>query len=99
MPVQLDALPAQVDDTKARAIFRDGVLEITLPKVESAKRHTLKIEEARLHDIHAHGPAALAGLFCIENSCNAQIVVGCCIQIIARRLLDGRPGWCILFHA
>lgn len=39
-------LPALVDDTKARAVFRDGVLEITLPKVEKATRHTLKIEEA-----------------------------------------------------
>lgn len=39
-------LPAQVDDTKARATFRDGVLEITLPKAEAAKRHTLKIEQA-----------------------------------------------------
>lgn len=37
-------LPAQVDDTRARATFRDGVLEITLPKAEAAKRHTLKIE-------------------------------------------------------
>jgi HSP20 family protein len=39
-------LPAQVDDTRARATFREGVLEIALPKVESAKRHTLKIEQA-----------------------------------------------------
>lgn len=37
-------LPTQVDDTKARATFRDGVLEISLPKTESARRHTLKIE-------------------------------------------------------
>jgi HSP20 family protein len=39
-------LPTLVDDTKARATFRDGVLEIVLPKVERAKRHTLKIEGA-----------------------------------------------------
>jgi HSP20 family protein len=39
-------LPTLVDDTKARATFHDGVLEIILPKLESAKRHTLKIEEA-----------------------------------------------------
>lgn len=38
-------LPAPVDDTKARATFHDGVLEVTLPKLERAKRHTLKIEE------------------------------------------------------
>jgi len=39
-------LPSLVDDTKAKATFRDGMLELKLPKVESAKRHTLKIEEA-----------------------------------------------------
>jgi HSP20 family protein len=39
-------LPTPVDDTKARATFHDGVLEIVLPKLERAKRHTLKIEEA-----------------------------------------------------
>ncbi|UCH53876.1 MAG: Hsp20/alpha crystallin family protein [Pseudomonadota bacterium] len=37
-------LPALVDDTKAKASFKDGVLELVLPKVEKARRHTLKIE-------------------------------------------------------
>jgi len=39
-------LPCQVDDTKAKATFKDGMLELTLPKTEPAKRHTVKIEEA-----------------------------------------------------
>jgi len=39
-------LPCLVDDTKARATFKDGMLELVLPKVEPAKRHTVKIEEA-----------------------------------------------------
>lgn len=39
-------LPCLVDDTRAKATFHDGLLELTLPKVEAAKRHTLKIEEA-----------------------------------------------------
>ena len=39
-------LPCPVDDTKARATFKDGMLELTLPKAEAAKRHTVKIEEA-----------------------------------------------------
>jgi HSP20 family protein len=38
------ALPAQVDPERANASFKDGVLEITLPKVEKAKRRTLKPE-------------------------------------------------------
>jgi len=39
-------LPCLVDDTRARATFKDGMLELVLPKVEPAKRHTVKIEEA-----------------------------------------------------
>jgi HSP20 family protein len=38
------ALPATVDGTKARASFKDGMLELTLPKVEKARRHTVKID-------------------------------------------------------
>jgi len=38
------ALPAQVDPDRANASFKDGVLEITLPKVEKAKRRTIKPE-------------------------------------------------------
>lgn len=37
------SLPAQVDDSKARAMVKDGVLELTLPKVEKSKRHTIPI--------------------------------------------------------
>ena len=36
------ALPANVDPDRANASFKDGILEITLPKVEKAKRRTLK---------------------------------------------------------
>jgi HSP20 family protein len=39
-------LPSLVDDTRAKATFKDGMLELELPKVEPAKRRTLKIEEA-----------------------------------------------------
>jgi len=36
-------LPAEVDATQARSKFRDGVLELTLPKTRKAKRHTIKV--------------------------------------------------------
>jgi len=36
-------LPARVDDAKAQASFRDGLLEVVLPKIE-VEKHTLKIE-------------------------------------------------------
>jgi HSP20 family protein len=38
------ALPATVDGSKAKASFKDGMLELTLPKVEKARRHTVKID-------------------------------------------------------
>jgi HSP20 family protein len=38
------ALPATVDGGKAKGSFKDGVLELTLPKVEKAKRHAVKVE-------------------------------------------------------
>jgi len=38
------ALPAVVDGSKAKASFKDGVLELTLPKTEKAKRHSVKVE-------------------------------------------------------
>ncbi len=38
------ALPAEVDRAKAKAKFKDGVLELILPKAEIAKRSTIKIE-------------------------------------------------------
>jgi HSP20 family protein len=37
------ALPAEVDDSKAKASMKDGVLELTLPKVEKSKRRSIPI--------------------------------------------------------
>jgi HSP20 family protein len=37
------ALPAVVDQAKAKAELKEGVLELTLPKVEKSRRHTIKI--------------------------------------------------------
>ncbi len=37
-------LPAAVDDTKVKATFNDGVLELILPKIETAQRRTIKVE-------------------------------------------------------
>jgi len=31
-------LPSQVDDTKAKAKFKDGVLELKIPKIEETRR-------------------------------------------------------------
>lgn len=36
-------LPAEVEDAKARASMHDGVLELTLPKREKAKRRSIAI--------------------------------------------------------
>jgi HSP20 family protein len=36
-------LPAEVDDSKAKAEMKDGMLEITLPKLEQAKKRDIKI--------------------------------------------------------
>jgi HSP20 family protein len=38
------ALPATVDGSRAKASFKDGVLELTLPKTEKARRHSVKVE-------------------------------------------------------
>ncbi len=38
-------LPSDVDASKASAKFKDGVLELTLPKLKKTQRHTVKIEE------------------------------------------------------
>lgn len=38
-------LPAGIDAAKASAKFKDGVLELTLPKLKKSARHTVKIEE------------------------------------------------------
>jgi HSP20 family molecular chaperone IbpA len=33
-----------VDETRAKAKFENGLLELTLPKMEKTKRHTIKVE-------------------------------------------------------
>lgn len=38
-------LPAIVEDQKAEACFKDGLLEVSLPKTEGGKRHTLEIKD------------------------------------------------------
>lgn len=38
------ALPSAVDETKARASMKDGILEIVIPKAEETKRHTVKVD-------------------------------------------------------
>jgi len=38
------AIPGQIDATKVAASLKDGVLEITLPKVEGSKRRSIKVE-------------------------------------------------------
>jgi HSP20 family protein len=37
-------LPGDVDGTNAKATFKDGILELVLPKVEKSKRRNIKIE-------------------------------------------------------
>ncbi len=37
-------LPSDVDTEKAKAKFKDGILELTLPKIAKAKRRSLKLE-------------------------------------------------------
>lgn len=38
------ALPAAVDGSKARATFKDGMLELTLPKLKVTKRHKIAVQ-------------------------------------------------------
>ncbi len=38
------ALPADVDADKAKAVFNDGILELTIPKVEKSKRKSITVE-------------------------------------------------------
>jgi len=38
------SLPCDVDGKKASASFKDGILELTIPKLEGSKRHTVKVE-------------------------------------------------------
>jgi HSP20 family protein len=37
------ALPAEVEGKKAKSTFKDGMLEVTVPKRENAKRHKVKV--------------------------------------------------------
>jgi HSP20 family protein len=37
-------LPATVDDQKAKAALKDGLLEVTLPKLEKSRRRSIAIE-------------------------------------------------------
>ena len=41
------ALPAKVDAEKIHAELKDGILEIMLPKLEVAERHTIKVAKRR----------------------------------------------------
>lgn len=38
------ALPSDVDGDKAKAVFKDGVLELTLPKVAGSRKQSIKVE-------------------------------------------------------
>jgi len=37
-------LPTDVEADKAKAKFKDGVLELSLPKMKKAKRHSIKVD-------------------------------------------------------
>lgn len=41
---RLIALPAEIDNSKVKATYKKGVLEITLPKTEEAKPKEIKVE-------------------------------------------------------
>jgi HSP20 family protein len=36
-------LPSAVDESRAKASMKDGILEIVMPKVEATKRHSIKV--------------------------------------------------------
>jgi len=38
------SLPADIDEDKATASFRNGILELTLPKLEQSKRKTVNVD-------------------------------------------------------
>lgn len=38
------ALPAEIDGARAKATFKDGILELVAPKVQASKRHAVKVE-------------------------------------------------------
>jgi HSP20 family protein len=37
-------LPASVDESKAKASMKDGILEVVLPKIEKSKRTSVKVD-------------------------------------------------------
>ena len=37
-------LPGNVDSARAKASFKDGILVLTVPKVEPSKRHSVPVE-------------------------------------------------------
>ena len=37
-------LPSTVDESKTKALMKDGILEIVMPKVAGTKRHSVKVE-------------------------------------------------------
>jgi HSP20 family protein len=41
--VRTVSLPSEVDSTKAKATFRDGVVEVMLPKVDRSRSHQVKL--------------------------------------------------------
>jgi len=38
------SLPADIDEENTKASFKDGILELTLPKLKKSMRHTIKVE-------------------------------------------------------
>lgn len=38
------SLPAEVDEEKTKAKFKNGILKLTLPKLKKSKRHNVKVE-------------------------------------------------------
>lgn len=38
------SLPAEVDEEKTKAKFKNGILKLTLPKLKKSKRHSVKVE-------------------------------------------------------
>ncbi len=38
------SLPAEVDSSKAKATFKDGVLEVSVPKLTPSKRRSIKVD-------------------------------------------------------
>lgn len=40
-------LPAAIDESKVKAVYKNGILEVRLPKAESAKPKTVRVEVER----------------------------------------------------